>query len=214
VDIEKENGLIRAGLAHNAYQLLEQYESFDIPPRQRFDVTLHLCVLQMLLANSIELANATNNKLAKQQWLAPLKPFVERLLAEPGAIEHDTFPEGPPDTIQVLTHLRDALSHPRMTYQVPPTTGYTTGSDDRMTITHVTFTDSPDYNTKGTPKAQEYRPKHKDNPYAGPARIFTIRLDVAQLFSLTKALADRLREPATFKIDHEFSTDRPQDLAS
>ena len=214
MDIEKENGLIRAGLAHNAYQLLEQYESFDIPPRQRFDVTLHLCVLQMLLANSIELAIATNNERERQQWLAPLEPFVERLRAEPGAIERDTFPEGPRDTIEVLTHLRHALSHPRMTDQEHPTTGYTTSSDDRMTITHVTFTDSPDYNTKGTPKAQEHRPEHKGNPYVGPARIFTIRVEVAQLFSLTKALADRLREPATLKIDHEFSTDRPQVLAS
>jgi len=213
VNIEKENGLIRAGLAHNAYQLLEQYMSFAIPPRQRFDVTLHLCVLQLLLANSIELAIATNNALEKRQWLAPLEPFVERLLAEPGAIEHDTFPE-PPDTIEFLTYLRNALSHPRMTHQAPPTTGYTTGSDDQMTITHVTFTDSPDYNTKGSPRAQEHRPKYKGKPYVGPERIFTIRVGVAQLFGLTKALADRLREPETFKIDHEFSTDRAEALAS
>jgi hypothetical protein len=213
VDIEKENGLIRAGLAHNAYQLLEQYKSFAIPPTQRFDVTLHLCVLQMLLANSVELAIATNKADDKKQWLEPLEPFVERLLAEPGAIEHNTFPDGPPDTIGVLTHLRNALSHPRMTHQVPPTTGYTTGSDHRMVITHVTFTDSPDYNTKGRPKAQEYRPKHKGTPYAGPERIFTIRVDVPQLFDLTRALADRLREPATSKINHEFSVDRPQVLA-
>jgi hypothetical protein len=214
VDIEKENGLIRAGLAHNAYRLLEQYQSFALPPPQRFDVTLHLCVLQLLLANSIELAIATNNAAEKQRWLEPLEPFVERLVAEPGAIAHNTFPEGTPDTIGVLTHLRNALSHPRMTHQVPPTTGYSTGSDDRMTITHVTFTDSPDYNTKGRRKSQEHRPKHKDKPYAGPERIFTIRVAVPQLFALTKALADRLREPAASRIEHEFSTDRPQDLAS
>jgi hypothetical protein len=213
VDIEKENGLIRAGLAHNAYKLLEQYKSFAIPPTERFDVTLHLCVLQMLLANSIELAIATNNAEDKRRWLEPLEPFVERLLAEPGAIEHNTFPDGAPDAIGVLTHLRNALSHPRMTHQMPPTTGYTTGSDQRMVITHVTFTDSPDYNTKGRRKPQEYRPRHKGRPYAGPERIFTLRVDVPQLFGLTSALADRLREPATFKIHHEFSVDRPHVLA-
>lgn len=213
MDIEKENGLIRAGLAHNAYKLLEQYKSFSIPPTERFDVTLHLCVLQMLLANSVELAIATNNAEDKRRWLEPLEPFVERLLAEPGALEHNTFPDGAPDTIGVLTHLRNALSHPRMTHQTPPTTGYTTGSDQRMVITHVTFTDSPDYNTKGRRKPQEHRPRHKGRPYAGPERIFTLRVDVPLLFDLTSALADRLREPATSKIQHEFSVDRPQVLA-
>lgn len=214
MDIDKENGLIRAGLAHNAYRLLEQYDSFAVPPPQRFDVTLHLCVLQMLLANSVELAKATNNESEKRRWLEPLEPFVERLLAEPGAVEDSTFPDGPPNTARFLEHVRNALSHPRMTHRSPPTTGYTTGSDHRMAITHVTFTDSPDYNTKGRRRAQKNRPGHKGKPYAGPDRIFTIRVDVATLFSLTRALADRLREPAVSKIDQEFSIDRPQVLAS
>lgn len=214
VDIEKENGLIRAGLAHNAYRLLEQYQSFALPPSRRFDVTLHLCILQMLLANSVELLKATNNKGKKRRWLEPIEPFVQRLLAEPGAVEDSTFPDGPPDTVRLLEHLRNALSHPRMTHQSPPTTGYATGSDLRMTITHVTFTDSPDYNTKGQPRAEEDRPGHKGRPYDGPERVFTIRVDVQVLFSLTRALAERLGESAAARIDHEFSTDRPQDLAS
>lgn len=214
VDIAKENGLIRAGLAHNAYQLLEQYQSFALPPSRRFDVTLHLCILQMLLANSVELVKATNNDGDKRRWLEPIEPFVQRLLAEPGAIEDSTFPDGPPDAVRLLEHLRNALSHPRMTHRSPPTTGYATGSDHRMTITHVTFTDSPDYNTKGRPRARKDRPEHKGKPYDGPERIFTIRVDVPILFSLTRALAERLGEPAASRIDHEFSTDRPQDLAS
>ena len=190
------------------------YESFSIPPAQRFDVTLHLCVLQLLLANSVELVIATNNPTKKKQWLAPLEPFVIRLLAEPGALEQNSFPDGPPDTLDVLTHLRNALSHPRMTHRVPPTTGYTTGSDPRGVITHVTFTNSPDYNTKGSFKAQEDR-KHKGQPYLGPARIFTIRVAVHQLFDLTRALADRLREPATSKINHQvLPLDCAQVLAS
>ena len=213
MDLDKQNGLIRAGLAHNAYQLLEQYDSFSIPPPQRFDVTLHLCVLQLLLANSVELVIATNNSRKRQQWLDPLEPFVNRLLTEPGALEQNSFPDGPPDTYDVLTHLRNALSHPRMTHQVPPTTGYTTGSDALGVITHVTFTDSPDYNTKGSLKAQADR-KHKGQPYLGLERIFTIRVAVNQLFDLTRALADRLREPATAKIDGEFSVDRVGLLAS
>lgn len=69
---------------------MEQYKSFAIPPTQRFDVTLHLCVLQLLLANRIELAIATNNAVDKKQWLEPLQPFVHRLVAEPGAIEQNT----------------------------------------------------------------------------------------------------------------------------
>jgi hypothetical protein len=214
VDLDKQNGLIRAGLAHHAYRLLAQYESLDLSEEQRFDVTLHLCVLQMLLANSVELVIATNSERKKAQWLAPLEPLVDRLIDHPGAIEQDTFPDPGPDTLQVLTHLRNALSHPRMTHTLPPTTtGYTTNSDGRGVITSVTFTDSPDYNTKGRLREQQHRPRHKGEPYAGPARLFTIRIDVQGIFSLTRAVADRLREDAAGKISYEFAVDRPEVLA-
>lgn len=214
MDLDKQNGLIRAGLAHNAHRLLVQYESLDLPEKQRFDVTLHLCVLQMLLANSVELAIATNNKRKKEQWLAPLEPLMDGLLDYPCAIEQDTFPDLRPDTVQVLTHLRNALSHPRMTHTVPPTTtGYTTNSDGRGVITSVTFTNSPDYTTKGRPRDQQHRPKHKGEPYVGPARLFTIRIDVQRIFNLTRALAERLSEDAADKINYEFAVDRSGVLA-
>ena len=214
MDLEKQNGLIRAGLAFNAHRLLQQYESLELGEEQRFDVTLHLCVLQMLLANSVELAIATKSEQEKERWLASLAPSVDRLLDHPEAIEEDTFPDGRPDTLEVLTHLRNALSHPRMTHTVPPTTtGYSTNSDHRGLITSVTFTNSPDYNTKGRPRAQEYRPKHKGAPYLGPARLFTIRIDVQLLFDLTRALADRLSEGVADKIDSEFALDRFEALA-
>lgn len=214
MDLDKQNGLIRAGLAHNAYRLLEQYEAIGFPEEERFDVTLYLCVLQMLLANSVELAIATNNELKKERWLAPLEPLVSGLLEHPGAIEQDTFPDPCPNTLQVLTHLRNALSHPRMTHTAPPTTtGYTTNSDSRGVITSVTFTDSPDYNTKGRPRSQQHRPTYKQQPYDGPPRVFTIRIDVQRLFALTRALADRLREGVADKIHYEFAVDRSEVLA-
>ena len=98
-------------MAHNAHRLLEQYDSFPIPPGQRYDVTLHLCVLQMLLANSTEFAMSMSDR-ASETWLAPLQPFVESLLAD-NALQKNTFPDETPDPIHVLTHLRNALSHPR-----------------------------------------------------------------------------------------------------
>jgi hypothetical protein len=214
VDIDKQNGLIRDGLAHNAHRLLSQYAELDLPEERRYDVTLCLCVTQMLLANSVELAIATNNQKKRAEWLQPLVDPVARVLTYPGAVEQSTFPAGTPDTIRVLTHLRNALSHPRMTHTNPPTTtGYTTNSDHLGVITSVTFTDSPDYNNKGTLKPKEFRSPDKGEVYVGAPRIFTIRLDVQQLLSLARALADRLREGVPENISAEISVDRATTLA-
>lgn len=213
VDIDKENGLIRAGLAQNAHRLLTQYSELDLPEERRYDVTLCLCVTQMLLANSVELAIATNNDKKRAKWLEPLEAPVARVLEYPGAIEEDSFPDGNLDTLRFLTHLRNALSHPRMTHTNPPTTtGYTTNSDQLGVITSVTFTDSPDYNNKGTEKPVDSR-EHKGKPYIGPPRIFTIRLDVQQLLSLARALADRLREGIPDVASREIPIDRAANMA-
>src|SRR4051794_24506123 len=107
MDVDKENGLIRAGMAQNAHRLLTQYAELDLPEERRYDVTLCLCVTQMLLANSVELAIATNNDKKRAKWLAPLEAPVASVLEYPGAIEQDSFPDGTLDTLRVLTHLRN-----------------------------------------------------------------------------------------------------------
>ena len=213
MDIDKQDGLIRAGLALNARRLLTQYAELDLPQDRRYDVTLCLSVIQMLLANSVEWAIATNNTSKREAWLAPLEEPVSRVLAYPGALEKDSFPDDSRDTLEVLTHLRNALSHPRMKDTNPPTTGYTTNSDYLGLITSVTFTDSPDYNTKGTPKAEGDRHKHRGKHYIGPPRIFTIRLDVQQLSALAIALAERLSEGVPDSHSQEISLDRAASLA-
>ena len=214
MDIDKQNGLIRAGLAQNAHRLLTQYAELELPEENRYDVTLCLCVTQMLLANSVELAKATNNDSRKAAWLEPLEAPLARVRSDPGAVEQDTFPDRSLDSLRLLTHLRNALSHPRMTHTNPPTTtGYTTNSDHLGVITSVTFTDSPDYNNKGTQKAQEHREHYRGKAYIGPARIFTVRLDVQVLLCLARALADRLREGVGDNGGQEISLDQAAYLA-
>lgn len=207
---EKAGELIIAGLAHNAAQLLSQYSrlSASLPASDRYDVTLHLSVLQLLLTNGVEYARTISNS-KRRVWLEPVDEVVMSVVAEHDAVVVNTFP-GTADSFEVLTHLRNALSHPRMKVNDPPTTGYTTESDTRGEISHVTLTDSPDYNSKGTQRRPEDRPQWKGRPYEGPVRIFTIRLTVAQLFDLTSTLALRLSDAVAPVIRGEFPIDKVQ----
>jgi len=209
---EKAGELILAGLAHNAAQLLSQYErlSASLPASQRYDVTLHLSVLQLLLTNGVEYARTLSDS-KRRTWLEPVNEGVMSVVAEHDAVIVDTFP-GVQDTLEVLTHVRNALSHPRMKVSDPPTTGYTTESDTRGEISHVTLTDSPDYNSKGTQRLPGDRPDWKGRPYEGSVRIFTIRLTVVQLFHLTRTLALRLSDPVGPVIRGEFAIDKVQML--
>ncbi len=133
------------------------------------------------------------------------------VVAEHDAVTVNTFPKAL-DSLEVLTHVRNALSHPRIKVNHPPTTGYTTESDTRGEISHATFTDSPDYNSKGAQRSPEDRPEWKGRPYEGPVRIFTIRLTVAQLFHLTRTLALRLSDPVATVMRREFPIDKVQML--
>ncbi len=209
---EKAGELILAGLAHNAAQLLGQYEqlSASLPASHRYDVTLHLSVLQLLLTNGVEYARTLSNS-KRRTWLKPVDEVVMSVVAEHDAVIVNTFP-GALDSLAVLTHVRNALSHPRMRVKEPPTTGYTTESDSRGEISHVTLTNSPDYNSKGTRRMPEDRPEWKGSPYEGPVRIFAIRLTVAQLFHLTRTLALRLSDPVAPVIRGEFPIDKVQML--
>jgi hypothetical protein len=209
---EKAGELILAGLAHNAAQLLSQYErlSATLPAADRYDVTLHLCVLQLLLTNGVEYARTLSNS-KRRAWLAPADELVMSVVAEHDAVIVNTCP-GALDAFEVLTHMRNALSHPRMRINNPPTTGYSTESDSRGEISHVTLTDSPDYNSKGSQRKPEDRPEWKGRPYHGPVRIFTIVLTVAQVFDLTRRLAIRLSEPVAPVIRGEFPIDKVQML--
>lgn len=209
---EKAGELILAGLAHNAVQLLSQYErlSKSLPPGDRYEVTLYLSVLQLLLTNGVEYARSLSNS-NRTKWLEPVDEVVMSVVVEPNAVLGNTFP-GTLDAFEVLTHIRNALSHPRTKLNDPPTTGYSTESDLGGEISHVTLTDSPDYNSKGTPRRPEDRPKWRGKPFEGPARIFTIRLTVAQLSDLTKTLALRLSNAVAPVIKGEFPTDKVQML--
>jgi hypothetical protein len=209
---EKAGELILAGLAHNAAQLLRQYErlSASPPASDRYDVTLHLSVLQLLLTNGVEYDRTLSKSKRRRGW-NPVDELVMSVVAEYDAVIVNTFP-GEVDAFEVLTHLRNALSHPRMKVTDPPTTGYSTESDSRGEISHVTLTDSPDYNSRGSQRQQEDRPQWKGSPYEGPVRIFTISLTVAQLFDLTTGLALRLSDRVAPVIRGEFPIDKVQML--
>jgi hypothetical protein len=214
VKTEKAGELILAGLAHNAAELLGQYNELaaSLPSGDRYDVTLHLSVLQLLVTNGVEYARTLSNT-DRKAWIGPLDDVLMPVVAEHDAVVEDTFPEDL-DALEVLTRVRNALSHPRMKVNKPPTTGYSTRSesDSNPEISHVTLTDSPDLNSRGTPRRAEDRPKYRGRPYEGPVRVFTLRLTADQLFDLTKSLADRLSDPVAPLIHGEFPTEKVQTL--
>jgi hypothetical protein len=167
-------------------------------------------VLQLLLTNGVEY-DRTLPKSKQHKWLQPVDKVLMSVVEEYDAVVDNTFPEAL-DAFGVLTHLRNAVGHPRMKIGDPPTTGYSTESDSRGEISHVTLTDSPDCNSKGRARRPEHRPKWKGRPYEGPARIFTLRLAVAQLCGLTRTLALRLSNAVAPVIQGEFPIDKADTL--
>jgi hypothetical protein len=103
---------IQAGLAFNALRLLHHYEELtaELLPDEKYEATLALSVLQMLLTNMMDLHERVGEV---QEGLesAPLEELSDEWHLKPGFVRKNTFP-GPVLLRGVIKHLRDAVSHP------------------------------------------------------------------------------------------------------
>lgn len=135
---------IQAGFALNAGMLLAQYCSLTakLPSQEKYEATLAVCVLQSLLTNCTELLLAMRNN--QKQFFNEVIPDVRpRWGLTSSFITQNSFPVDV--TLErVLTHMRNALSHPTVSEVTQlPSTGYTTSDDASELVSAFRFTDSP-----------------------------------------------------------------------
>jgi hypothetical protein len=197
----KEDGLVRSGFALNAGRLLEQYTGLtrDMHPSQRFEATLTLSVLQLLLTNCWELYKYLGRE--HDRTLRGVYEFVGTLLVEPDVEVTSVFADEEVDGLALIEHLRNAVSHPTVRVAERPTTGYTTVEDGSGFVVRLRFTDSPDVSGKGL-----LRPGVEGDP-----RVFTIELPLSRLTALTQCVALVLAQPALDNWDGAELI-RPRDL--
>lgn len=140
----RESGnLIQAGFALNAGKLLTQYGSLAprLPPHERYDATLAICVLQSLLTNCYELLKATEEN-QKVFFTETITDVPHRWGLTRSFIVKNTFREKL--TLErVIEHLRNSLSHPTISETQFPSTGYTTLRDGSGLVSAFRLTDSP-----------------------------------------------------------------------
>lgn len=180
----------QAGFAMHAWRLLNQYEELtkDLDENERYDATLTLCVVQAMLTACIERLNYLEDLSPTAH--AGLKVFTQDLRDHPEVHEANTFAQHQ-SAKDVLNHIRCALSHPRQTVTDPPTTGFMTESDGSGLVRRITFTNSPDIDSKGK-AAKRLRNNQAE---AASARYFTIELPLTMLAELAKETAWALAEP-------------------
>lgn len=137
---------VQAGHALRAGKLLVQYRSLarGLPPREQYDATLAVCILQSLLTKCDELLKYMESERIQRQFFdQAIEGGVIAWGLKRSFIATDTFPEVL-TLARFLEHLRNALSHPApdAPFELKPT-GYTTTDDSSGLITSFRFTDSP-----------------------------------------------------------------------
>ncbi|MFZ9938007.1 MAG: hypothetical protein ACO3JG_13270 [Luteolibacter sp.] len=122
-----------------------QYSKLDLPPKQNYRDTLNLCLLQNLLTHCKELTDEMARENGEELGLkVPLSEMTEWGLDEV-EIRENAF-EGNLTVEVLLTHLRNAVSHPTGTNLEAefPSTGYNSISDLSGMIARIGFCNSPD----------------------------------------------------------------------
>jgi hypothetical protein len=137
---------VQAGHALRAGKLLAQYHSLakGLPPREQYDATLAVCVLQSLLTKCDELLKYMKTEKTERQFFdQAIEDRRNPWGLNSSLIEQDTFPETL-TLARFLEHLRNALSHPAPDepFEFKPT-GYTTTDNSSGVILAFRFRDSP-----------------------------------------------------------------------
>ena len=190
-EYRREDGLIRAGFALNAWHLIKHYQelTLDVSPSARYEATLSVCVLQSMLANCLELFMFLGRKAPRM--LGGVDAFAQRLLNDPEVEVTNTFP-GEVDGRALVEHVRNALSHPRMKVTDAPSTGYVTVEDGAGLISRIQLTDSPDVNFGGN-----LRLRSLDRTGGDLERVafFTIEMPIRHLTDMAEEIALVLAQP-------------------
>lgn len=146
-DFRQENNRIQAGFALNAGKLLTQYSAYSesLGPKERYDATLTVCMLQALLTNCWQLIEAMKQN-QKPLWLETVTDVPGLFGIRRSYVKENTFSLDHTLTYsEFVEHLRNALSHPTHPEKSPnlPSTGYTTLPDKTGIICRFRLIDSP-----------------------------------------------------------------------
>lgn len=136
---------IQADMALRIGQIALQYSRLNLPPRENFTDTLHLCLLQNLLTNCKELLNAMNRNGGDHLGLHV--PVCEMSDWGIDGIKITRYSFDAPLTVaEFLTHLRNAMSHPTGTDLAVDysSSGYNSIPSVSGMIEAIAFCDSPD----------------------------------------------------------------------
>jgi hypothetical protein len=117
------------------------------PKEKQYDVTLNICLLQTLLTSCSELVRAMKDNTRKKSIFAEEFTHASAFWGlTPDMIVKDTFARRKREHFDIITHLRDALSHPTILDLTAEfvSTGYTTIDPVEGEIAKFSFISSPD----------------------------------------------------------------------
>lgn len=221
VDYDRNaNNQIQANLAGRINEIARQYATLDLKEQERFDATLHICLLQTLLTSCNELMKFKIPKAFEKEY--SISPIWKVQL---DILENTFYSSKTIKNKDILTHIRDALSHPVVAEYSELLTGYTTEKDESSgQIVAFVFTSSPDKKndtsiktylseqianealrtSKGFPKGvkphqigercfQLYT-FEADKPLKPYVRIFRVKIDVENIKLLVTKLSEFLSQ--------------------
>jgi hypothetical protein len=221
-----DDSQIQAAFARRVGKVLLQYEAgaCDLAPADQHEATLLICLLQAVLTQCTEAMRRKGGPLRAELDAVlnvKLKDQPPRFGFDEACIDVWGHSSGPPTYRELITVVRNALSHPTVQAEVEhPTTGYTTVLDDTGLIQNFRFIVSPWVNSAGKPKGTQeqllattmkkakrvlapdqaaklqWRIRHGNNYLELEGRPFVphtmVTLSVLQLRTLTLELSDLL----------------------
>ena len=145
-----DDGQIKADLANRLGIILKQYREIQ-HFSEKYEITLCLAILQILLTNCVELLNDIK-KIQKHNnpfFFTPIKKEIWGF--DESSIITSTFKQPKLNADFIIRQIRNALSHPKNLNLSSKNklTGYTTRNNSEK-IETVVFVSSPDLTNKGT----------------------------------------------------------------
>jgi hypothetical protein len=176
--VQTSDGQIHADFARRAGQILLQYErlSRQLEPKERFEATLAVSLLQSLLTSFLELSRSKAQRATLSQYLdLPIEAAPPRLGLNPSAIRWSWRGEGELTYRYVIEAIRHSLSHPTPQDKgLPfPTTGFTARATSDGDIDGYCFVQSPWVAKSGKLVLKRYSPEVRK-----PDECATLRTDL------------------------------------
>lgn len=155
------NNQIQADFAHRIGKIATVYgeSTKTYPSDQIYEATLHICLLQNLLTSCSELIRSMSRQERSSSFFTAKFTDIPSLWGlRSSMIEVDTFHRAKTTYEDVISHLRNALSHPTSLDLSSefPSTGFDSIQPKSGLISTVTFVDSPDVRNN-RPKVYEQK---------------------------------------------------------